>query len=99
MPGGQRDLGDLVLCVPYVVRFCEGHEVTFERRVTELVVHGMCHLLGHEHDSDAGFAAMLGVEKAVLGAPLVADGIAGLVRPMGRPAGEKGAGEMPPEPR
>ena len=49
------NLGDVVIAPSYVVRQAERLETTFEREMSLMVVHGLLHLLGydHEHDQDA----------------------------------------------
>jgi probable rRNA maturation factor len=52
--GLERQLGDVVVCYEQAARqACEaGIETLAEVRT--LVVHGLLHLLGHDHESDAG---------------------------------------------
>ena len=55
-------LGDLVVCAPVVVEEAAGQGKTEEAHWAHLVVHGMLHLQGFEHESDAGTARMEALE-------------------------------------
>ncbi|KAG8465565.1 hypothetical protein KFE25_002872 [Diacronema lutheri] len=43
-------------------------ERTVARRLPLLVVHGICHLLGHDHETDSEYAEMLKMEEELLSA-------------------------------
>lgn len=69
-------LGDIVISVQTAERQGQeqGHGLDVELRV--LVVHGLCHLLGHTHATDAQRAEMTALEARLLGAMgLHADGL------------------------
>ena len=59
-------LGDLVICAPVVA--AEAHEQgkALEAHYAHLVVHGMLHLLGHDHQGAEEAAAMEAVEIRIL---------------------------------
>ena len=62
------EFGDLVICLPVVVReAAEQHKAPLAH-LAHLVVHGTLHLLGHTHDAEADTARMEGLETAVLAA-------------------------------
>ena len=58
-PGLERQLGDVVVCFEQAAR--QAREVGIETlaEVRTLVVHGLLHLLGHDHESDAGEMRLL----------------------------------------
>lgn len=60
------DLGDLLLAFPYAARQARrfGHSLAAELQL--LVVHGTLHLLGFDHDSEDGRAAMWRKQTQVL---------------------------------
>lgn len=58
--------GDLVLCVPVVVREAAAQGKTLEAHFAHLVVHGMLHLQGYDHEDEAEAAAMEALETAIL---------------------------------
>lgn len=60
------EFGDLVICLPVVVReAAEQHKAPLAH-LAHLVVHGTLHLLGHTHDAEADTARMEALETAVL---------------------------------
>ncbi len=60
------EFGDLVICLPVVLReAAEQHKAPLAH-LAHLVVHGTLHLLGHTHDAEADTVRMEGLETAVL---------------------------------
>ncbi len=53
-PGLERQLGDVVVCFPQAERQASEARVATPAEVRTLVVHGLLHLLGHDHENDAG---------------------------------------------
>jgi len=50
-PPVQRDLlGDIVLCIPVAVRQARAAGETLFQEVDRLLVHGLLHLLGYDHE-------------------------------------------------
>jgi probable rRNA maturation factor len=66
MPGDVPYLGDLVIAYPYASAQAarEGH--TLDDSLTLLVVHGMLHLLGYDHDTPERRADMWTAQEAAL---------------------------------
>ena len=66
LPGDEDVLGDVVISVPTARRQGEqrGHDLATELRV--LLVHGICHLLGHDHEQDDQAEVMEALERRVL---------------------------------
>lgn len=58
--------GDLVLCVPVVVREAAEQGKTLEAHFAHLVVHGMLHLQGYDHEAEAEAEAMEALETDIL---------------------------------
>ena len=58
--------GDLVLCVPVVVREAAAQGKTLEAHFAHLVVHGMLHLQGFDHENEAEAAEMEALETSIL---------------------------------
>lgn len=58
--------GDLVLCVPVVTREAAAQGKTLEAHFAHLVVHGMLHLQGYDHENEAEAAEMEALETSVL---------------------------------
>ena len=60
--------GDVVLCVPVLRQEARAQQKPLARHCAHLVVHGMLHLQGHDHDSPRAAHAMEARETAILGA-------------------------------
>lgn len=69
-------LGDVVICPAVAQRNAAEHAGTYEDEVALLVVHGLLHLVGHDHAADAEREVMQGAERRLLErhhGPLAAD--------------------------
>ncbi len=60
-------IGDLVICAPVVVREAVAQGKTASAHWSHMVVHGVLHLLGHDHMGDEQAQEMEGLEVAILG--------------------------------
>lgn len=58
--------GDIVLCAPVVGREARAQHKTVEAHYAHLTVHGMLHLQGYDHESDADAAVMETLESAIV---------------------------------
>lgn len=61
-------LGDVVIAPDVASRQAAELGTTVESELNLLLVHGVLHLLGYEHDTDEGAAAMQARERVLLGA-------------------------------
>lgn len=61
-------LGDVVVSLEMALRQSEEYGHSLSREVGFLVVHGMLHLLGHDHQDEESRAAMRAAEEVVLAA-------------------------------
>ncbi|MER8461685.1 rRNA maturation RNase YbeY [Mesorhizobium sp. M1409] len=59
-------LGDIVLAAETVAREAALEDKPVENHITHLVIHGLLHLLGYDHETDAGAEAMEAIERAAL---------------------------------
>ncbi|QKC93317.1 rRNA maturation RNase YbeY [Mesorhizobium sp. NZP2298] len=68
VPGGPLPpmLGDIVLAAETVTREAALEDKPLENHITHLVVHGLLHLLGYDHETDAEAEAMEAIERAAL---------------------------------
>jgi probable rRNA maturation factor len=66
-PGRARQIGEVVISYPMARRqaHAAGHRADFE--LAHLLVHGILHLLGHDHERPAEARAMRAREEALLG--------------------------------
>ena len=58
--------GDIVLCAPVVRKEADAQGKMLASHYAHLVVHGMLHLQGHDHERPADAAAMEARESAIL---------------------------------
>ena len=64
--GETRPLGDIVLARETVMREAGEQAVDFSHHVTQLIVHGVLHLLGYDHGVDAEAEEMEALEVEIL---------------------------------
>lgn len=65
-PAGEESLGEVLVSYPWAVRQAQAHGYPVEREVAWLVVHGVLHLLGHDHAEPEEAAAMRKLEDHTL---------------------------------
>ncbi len=57
VPGRSPNfLGDVVISLPQALRQSQDLNIPFEDELTNLAIHGLCHLLGYDHEKDEGSA-------------------------------------------
>lgn len=76
--------GDIVICAPVVAREARAQGKAVEAHHAHLVVHGLLHLQGHDHERDADARRMEGRERAILRRLGFGDPYAGEPRMAGR---------------
>lgn len=59
-------VGDVVVCPAVAAEQAPDHAGTFEDEIALLVTHGVLHVLGYDHDTDAAANRMRGRERALL---------------------------------
>jgi probable rRNA maturation factor len=65
---GEILLGDIVLAHGICAREADERNVSLQDHATHLMVHGVLHLLGHDHMDDAQAEAMEAIEQAAMAA-------------------------------
>ncbi|XP_006893985.1 PREDICTED: putative ribonuclease [Elephantulus edwardii] len=60
------NLGDIFLGVEYIFQQCKENEEDYYDILTVTVTHGLCHLLGFTHDTEANWLKMFQKEKQIL---------------------------------
>lgn len=63
---GEVILGDIVLAHGICAAEAEEKGITVEQHATHLIVHGVLHLLGYDHQGDSEAEAMESMERAAL---------------------------------
>lgn len=71
--GSPALLGDIVVAYETAARDAETAGVTLADHLAHLIVHGVLHLAGHDHEDDAEAEAMEGLERDALGTLGIAD--------------------------
>jgi len=69
-PDGLAHLGEVIISYPQAVRQAEEYGHSVEQEVSLIVVHGVLHLLGYDHDTPAREMEMKALEERMLGATL-----------------------------
>jgi rRNA maturation RNase YbeY len=54
----EMNLGDIYISVPYVKKWCKDHNVDIHERLPILYAHGICHLLGYDHQEEDDYATV-----------------------------------------
>lgn len=62
----QSQLGDLLICAPVVIREARQRRRSEADHWAHLTIHGVLHLLGYDHENDAGAAIMESMETEIL---------------------------------
>jgi len=65
-PDGILHLGEVVISYPQAVKQAEENKQTIEQELALLVVHGVLHLLGYDHDEPDREREMKAIEQRVL---------------------------------
>lgn len=65
---GPTPLGDVVICAPVVANEAVAQGKTLEAHWAHLVIHGVLHLLGHEHHTNTEAREMESLETGLLAA-------------------------------
>lgn len=75
--GAAAMLGDIAVALETTRREAGLEEKAFEDHLSHLVVHGMLHLLGHDHETSGEAELMEGLERRILAGLGIADPYAG----------------------
>ncbi len=65
-PRTPRSLGEVVIAHPYVARQAEEARLPVDAELAHVLVHGILHLLGYDHEADDDEVAMRAREEAIL---------------------------------
>jgi len=66
VPDGKLHLGDIMISYPTAVKQAEEHNHPVSREIIILLIHGILHLLGYDHDIPERKKAMRNRESAIL---------------------------------
>ncbi len=62
-PSPERLLGDIVISLDTARRQAAEYDASLERELERLLIHGLLHLLGHDHEEPAEQATMIAQER------------------------------------
>lgn len=65
-PGVPRELGDVIVSYPRAVAQAEEYGHSVERELAYLIVHGVLHIMGHDHEAPDEQALMRAREEAAM---------------------------------
>ena len=65
-PGDKDSLGDIVICVPQVRRQAHRFKISEKEEMARVLVHGVLHLLGYQHDVKARANTMFALQEKVV---------------------------------
>jgi probable rRNA maturation factor len=66
IPDGKRHLGEVIISYPQAVKQAKEHGHSVKREVVILLIHGILHLLGYDHDIPERKKAMNRKESAII---------------------------------
>ncbi len=72
--GGPRYLGDIAVSIEMAATQAQAAGLTLDQELRHLVLHGLLHLLGYDHETEEAGAGMHEREEAVLGSAIHAGG-------------------------
>ncbi len=59
----DKNLGDLIISAELVNKAAQEQEVSFQMHLKTILLHGLCHLLGHDHNTQQDFKRMQALEQ------------------------------------
>ncbi len=59
-------LGDIALSYPYIAKIIKKQNVSFDYYFKKMLIHGVLHLIGHEHDSLRKYKKMNLLEQKII---------------------------------
>ena len=62
----DKNIGDIIIATEYVQTDAPNWNQTFEQRIDVLLIHGICHLLGYDHEIDEDYEIMKAQEEWLL---------------------------------
>ena len=58
-------VGEVLICYPVAVAQATEHGRTTEQEVTDLLIHGVLHILGYDHEVEADAQIMLPLQQKI----------------------------------
>jgi probable rRNA maturation factor len=64
--GIEQDLGDIFVCLPIIRQDADKLKIPFRNHLAHILIHGLLHLVGYDHESDEDKAKMQAKEVQIL---------------------------------
>jgi len=61
-----KNLGDIIISLEYVKHDAKQSGIIFKKHLQRVLVHGICHLIGHTHDTNKAYDQMQKKENELL---------------------------------
>jgi len=62
----EKNLGDLIISLEQTKTDAKRMGITFKTRLNQLIIHGICHLLGYDHTTEKAYRQMNKKEELLL---------------------------------
>jgi probable rRNA maturation factor len=62
----EIELGDIILCLDVILKQSKEYNTGIERELLYMITHGICHLLGYDHEVDTDKIKMRRLEEEIL---------------------------------
>ena len=62
----DKNLGDLIISAEYIARAASSFNIPLADHLNIILVHGICHLLGYDHETEQDYQQMAQLEKKLL---------------------------------
>jgi probable rRNA maturation factor len=66
VPSEERVLGELFLCPTHIYKQAQRHKVTFKNELTRMMIHGLLHLVGYDHQEKKQAQKMFSLQEKIL---------------------------------
>jgi probable rRNA maturation factor len=64
--GESKELGDIFICLPQIVRQAKEHKISFKEELTRMLVHGVLHLAGYDHLKKNEECKMMKIQEVIV---------------------------------
>ncbi len=61
----DKNVGDILISVAFVENLLPLYQTTLQKRISVLLIHGICHLLGYTHYDEENDEKMIAKERAI----------------------------------
>ena len=62
----EIDLGDIIICIDVVEEHAKEYETGILRETMYMITHGICHLIGYDHENEVDKKEMRALEEKIL---------------------------------